>query len=59
MPKDSAFLTDDETGHSPIGGLSEALYSEFLATAQPAQWTRSPVGGLSLPEFLRILGRDE
>lgn len=59
MPKDNSSLVDDAASHSPVGGLSDALYSELTATCQPEQWVRSPVGGLSLPEFLRILGQVE
>ncbi|PKU25045.1 hypothetical protein [Telmatospirillum siberiense] len=59
MPKDSSSLVDDVVRHSPVGGLSDSLYSELKASCQPEQWVRSPVGGLSLPEFLRILGQAE
>ncbi len=59
MPKDNSMLVETAPDHSPVGGLSDALYSELTALSQPEQWTKSPVGGLSLPEFLRIVGQAE
>lgn len=42
------------SGHSPVGGLSDALFAELARQCQADEWTRSPIGGLSLPEFQRI-----
>lgn len=59
MPKDSSLLVEAAAEHSPVGGLSDALYCELTAECQPEQWTTSPIGGLSLPEFLRIVEQVE
>lgn len=55
MPKDSSCLEDAPQMLSPIGGLSDALYTQLVAICDQEVWTKSPVGGLSLPEFLRLL----
>ncbi len=57
MPKDNSLLVETASEHSPVGGLSDPLYSELAAMCEPEQWTKSPIGGLSLPEFLRIIGQ--
>lgn len=59
MPKDNSSLVETAPDHSPVGGLSDALYTELTATCQPEQWVKSPIGGLSLPEFLRIVAQVE
>jgi hypothetical protein len=59
MPKDNSFLAEIDADQSPVGGLSAALYAEMVAQCQPQSWTESPIGGLSLPEFLRIAGQAE
>ncbi len=59
MPKDNSDLMDAAADHSPVGGLSDALYSELATRCQPEQWTASPIRGLSLPDFLRIMGQAE
>lgn len=61
MPKDSSLPSELTVACSPIGGLSAPLYEMILAgidqsPEQISDWQRSPVGGLSLPEFLRIAG---
>lgn len=59
MPRDCSSLAETVTDHSPVGGLSDALYTELTTECQPEKWTKSPIGGLSLPEFLRIIGQAE
>jgi hypothetical protein len=56
MPKDPDHSFPPASSHErcPVGGLSEALYAELVQLSLAEEWTRSPVGGLSLPEFLRI-----
>jgi len=56
MPKDQAHshLPTSSRERCPVGGLSEALYAEWVQLSLAGDWTCSPVGGLSLPEFLRI-----
>jgi hypothetical protein len=41
---------------SPIGGLSDSLYAKLVSGAEEKAWSKSPIGGLSLPEFLRLIG---
>ncbi|MDR3438872.1 hypothetical protein [Telmatospirillum sp.] len=52
-------LVETAGEHSPVGGLSDSLYQKLSANSELACWTKSPIGGLSLPEFLRIAGLDE
>jgi hypothetical protein len=59
MPKDNSSLAENTVDHSPVGGLSDALYAELATTCSAEQWVKSPIGGLSLPEFLRIAGLAE
>jgi hypothetical protein len=57
MPKDNTLPVDGTLEHSPVGGLSDPLYNALATADQPMQWTRSPIGGLSLDEFLRIIAQ--
>lgn len=60
MPKDISLLDEPMcTQHSPVGGLSDAAYELLVAQCQTAPFTKSPIGGLSLPEYLRIAGEAE
>jgi hypothetical protein len=54
MPKDYLYMDESTQEHSPVGGLSDAIYTEMTLFCQPKEWTESPIGGLSFPEFLRI-----
>lgn len=57
MPKDNSLLDESIcTQHSPVRGLSDAAYELLVAQCQTAPFTKSPIGGLSLPEYLRITG---
>jgi hypothetical protein len=57
MPKDCSCLVDAPDYRSPVGGLSDALYTEMVRACERESWTASPIGGMSLPEFLRLSER--